>query len=112
MKKAYLKDYMQAVPRYIYYDYTTEKYTKDEPSNDHDYDVYELVMTDRQKQFDDDPTNRQNFKNTPSEVSVYKDMFGFGTTLYLYWNDYKSSLYNQYIATQTTDIDLALNHAL
>ena len=112
MGRISMENYMKPVPRYIFYDYTTEKYTTNEPTNDHDYDVFELEITERQKRFDKDPTSRENFKNTPSEVSKYKNVFGFGFEIYLYWNDYKSSLYNQYMKTGKTSIDLALNESL
>lgn len=107
-----MKNYMKHVPRTIYYIHDTNTYTSNEPTNAVDYDVYELQMNEHQQKFDENPCERKNFKNTPREVSVYHNPYENTNDIYLYWNDYKSSLYNQYLNTGNVSIDLALNQSL
>lgn len=107
-----MASYMQPVPCVIYYIYDTNTYTSTEPDNTVDYDVYELQMNEYQQRFDKNPCDRKNFKHTPREVSIYHNPYENTSDIYLYWNDYKSSLYNQYVKTGKTSIDLALNESL
>lgn len=107
-----MKNYMQPVPHVIYYIHDTDAYTSIEPDNTVDYDVYELVMNEFQERFDNNPCDRKNFKNTPREVSQYHNPYENTSDIYLYWNDYKSSLYNQYVKNGVISIDLALKQSL
>lgn len=107
-----MKNYMKPVPRTIYYIHDTNTYTTKEPNNAVNYDVYELQITKHQKRFDHNPCDRKNFKNTLKEVSVYRNIYENTADIYLYWNDYKSSLYRQYCSNGITSIDLALNQSL
>ena len=108
----HLTDYMTSTPDLIYYDYDVEHYTTSCPPNTHNYDVYTKIITERQKEFDNNPAQRRWLKDTPRDCTKYVDLFNFDIEIYLYWNDFRTELYNQRTKTGHIDIDLALNSIL
>lgn len=104
---------MVATPNTIYYDYDTEQYTTTCPPNNHNYDVYGKVNTERQIEFDSNPAQRKWFKDRPRDCTQYKSTYAeTDENIYLYWQDYRSELNRQHTNTGHIDIDLALNNIL
>lgn len=116
MPRTYLKDYIVATPKTIYFvqnDKGYDYYTTQLPDNSVDFDVYTRIDTQRQLEHDAEPSNRKFYKDNPRDNSEYINEFTDNAPhIYLYWNDWRGALYDTYTKTGALNIDLALNDIL